>query len=167
EGQGWEIAAYLLGHERGSMSLVVLIEEMFDSLRTIGARERSGDVAVADTRAFGRGLAAAEIDYMALRQTAERIMRAVTADRPVGHAASVLKLGRNRLTQDVARLMLEAGGYAALPSDPDGIRGAGPPPDAPHLFRMAPEYFDSRKSSIAGGTEEIQKDLVARRMLGL
>jgi len=167
EGQGWEIANYLLGHERGSMSLVVLIEEFFDSLRSIGAAERAGDRPVAETPAFRRALAEAEIDYMSLRQSAASIMRAVSADRPVGHAASVVKLGRNRVTQSVARLMLEAGGYAAAPFDPLAIRGEGAPPTPDYLFRMAPEYFDSRKSSIAGGSEEIQKDLVARRMLGL
>lgn len=167
EGQGWEIANYLLGHERGSMSLVVLIEEMFDSLRTISQSEPSGAQSFAETAAFRRSLAEVEIDYMALRQTAEIIMRAVTADQAVGHAASVLKLGRNRVTQSVSRLMLEAGGYTALASDPMAIRGAAPLPTPEYLFRMAPEYFDSRKSSIAGGSEEIQKDLVARRMLGL
>ena len=104
---------------------------------------------------------------MALRVTAEKIMQDVTADRAVGKLASVVKLGRNRSTQDVARLMFEAGGYSAMPYDPLAIRGGGPLPDPKYLFRMAPEYFDSRKSSIAGGSEEIQKDLIARRILGL
>lgn len=167
EGQGWEIANYLLGHERGSMSLVVLIEEMFDSLRTISQTEASGADAYADSASYRRSLAEVEIDYMAVRHTAESIMRAVTADHAVGHAASVLKIGRNRVTQSVARLMLEAGGYTAMASDPQSIRGAAPLPTPDYLFRMAPEYFDSRKCSIAGGSEQIQKDLVARRMLGL
>jgi len=167
EGQGWEIANYLLGHERGSMSLVVLIEEMFDCLRTISQAEPADGAPFGDSAEFRRALAAVEIDYIALRHTAETIMRAVTADRAVGHGASVLKLGRNRVTQSVARLLLEAGGYTALASDPQAIRGVAPPPAPDYLFRMAPEYFDSRKNSIAGGSEEIQKDLVARRMLGL
>lgn len=167
EGQGWQIANYLLGHERGSMSLVVLIEEMFDALREIATTERAGPEPIAKTAAFRRALAEVEIDYMSVRQSAEKIMRAVTADSAVGHAASVVKLGRNRVTQSVARLMLEAGGYAAMASDPMAIRGEAAPPDPEYLFRMAPEYFDSRKVSIAGGSTEIQKDLVARRILGL
>lgn len=167
EGQGWEIANYLLGHERGNMSLIVLITEMFDRLGEISQSEQAGPRRVADMPSFRRAQAAAEIDYMSIRQTADRFIKAVAADQPAGHGSSVLKLGRNRLTQSVARLMLEAGGYAALEGDPLGIRGAGPPPALDYLFRMAPEYFDSRKSSIAGGSEEIQKDLVARRMLGL
>lgn len=167
EGQGWEIANYLLGHERGNLSLIVLITEMFDCLGDIARSERAGPIAVADTPAFRRARAAAEIDYMSIRQTADRLINAVAADQPAGHSSSVLKLGRNRLTQSVARLMLEAGGYTALESGPLGIRGAGAHPTPDYLFRMAPEYFDSRKSSIAGGSEEIQKDLVARRMLGL
>ncbi|MGZ0187728.1 MAG: acyl-CoA dehydrogenase family protein [Alphaproteobacteria bacterium] len=167
EGQGWEIANYLLGHERGSMSLVVLIEEMFDSLREMAMAELVGPSPVAETASFRRSLAEVEIDYIALRQSAEKIMRAVTTDSAVGHAASVVKLGRNRVTQSIARLMLEAGGYTAMAYSPQAIRGEAPPPEPEYLFRMAPEYFDSRKSSIAGGSEEIQKDLVARRMLGL
>ena len=91
----------------------------------------------------------------------------VTADTPVGHAASVVKLGRNRATQAVARLKMEAGGYAAMEYDPQAIRGEAPLPERDYLFRMAPDYFDSRKVTIAGGSTEIQKDLVARRMLGL
>lgn len=167
EGQGWEIANYLLGHERGNMSLVVLIEEMFDSLREIATAERAGSNSVTDTLGFRKSLAEVEIEFMVVRQSAEKIMRAVTADSAVGHAASVVKLGRNRVTQSVARLMLEAGGYSAMASDPMAIRGEAPPPEPELLFRMAPEYFDSRKVSIAGGSTEIQKDLVARRMLGL
>ncbi len=52
-------------------------------------------------------------------------------------------------------------------ADPEAIRGRGGLPDPNYLFRRAPEYLDSRKSSIAGGSEEIQKDLIARRILGL
>jgi alkylation response protein AidB-like acyl-CoA dehydrogenase len=166
EGQGWDIANYLLGHERGSMSLVMLIEEMFDSLREMAMAELAGPSPVAETAAFRRSLAEAEIDCITLGQSAEKIMRAVTADSAVGHAASVVKLGRNRVTQSIARLMLEAGGYFAMACAPRAISGEAPPPEPEYLFRMAPEYFDSRKSSIAGGSEEIQKDLVARRCLG-
>lgn len=167
EGQGWEIANYLLGHERGNMSLVVMIEEIFDTLREITTTERAGSTDVATTPAFKRALAEVEIDYMVVRQSAEKIMRAVTADSAVGHVASVVKLGRNRATQSVARLMLEAGGYSAMASDPMAIRGESAPPEPKLLFRMALEYSDSRKVSIAGGSTEIQKDLVARRVLGL
>jgi alkylation response protein AidB-like acyl-CoA dehydrogenase len=122
---------------------------------------------MAVTPSFRRALAEVAIEYMVVRQSAEKIMHAVMADSAVGHAASVVKLGRNRVTQSVARLMLEAGGYSAMASDPMAIRGEAPPPEPELLFRMAPEYFDSRKVSIAGGSTEIQKDLVARRMLGL
>ena len=55
EGQGWEIANYLLGHERGNMSLVVLIEEMFDSLREIATGERAGSNSVTDTARLPQG----------------------------------------------------------------------------------------------------------------
>jgi alkylation response protein AidB-like acyl-CoA dehydrogenase len=117
EGQGWEIANYLLGHERGNMSLVVLIEEIFDSLREIATAERAGSTSITDTAGFRRALAEVEIEYMVVRQSAEKIMHAVTADSAIGHAASVVKLGRNRVTQSVARLTLEAGGWrlAAIP----------------------------------------------------
>jgi alkylation response protein AidB-like acyl-CoA dehydrogenase len=167
EGQGWEIANYLLGHERGNMSLVVIIEEMLDCLGEIAATQRAGSGAFAETEAYRRARAEVEIDYAVVRHSAEKIMHLVTADSAVGHAASVVKLGRNRVTQAVARLKLEAGGYAAMESDPLAIRGEAPSPEVDCLFRMAPDYFDSRKVTIAGGSTEIQKDLVARRMLGL
>jgi hypothetical protein len=167
EGEGWKLANHLLGHERGNMSQIMMIGEMFDTLGEISETESAGATTVAESTDFRRSLAKIEIEYMALRVTAEKIMQDVTADRAVGKLASVVKLGRNRSTQDVARLMFEAGGYSAMPYDPLAIRGGGPLPDPKYLFRMAPEYFDSRKSSIAGGSEEIQKDLIARRILGL
>ncbi len=167
EGEGWKLANHLLGHERGNMSHIMMIEEMFDTLTEISASESAGATTVAESADYRRSLAKIEIEHMAVRVTAEKIMQEVTADRAVGKLSSVVKLGRNRSTQDVARLMFEAGGYSAVPTDPMAIRGEGPLPDPKYLFRMAPEYFDSRKSSIAGGTEEIQKDLIARRILGL
>lgn len=167
EGEGWKLANHLLGHERGNMSHIMMIEEMFDTLTEISTSESAGATTVAESTDFRRSLAKIEIEHMAVRVTAEKIMQEVTADRAVGKLSSVVKLGRNRSTQDVARLMFETGGYSAIPADPMAIRGEGPLPDPKYLFRMAPEYFDSRKSSIAGGTEEIQKDLIARRILGL
>lgn len=167
EGEGWTLANHLLGHERGNMSHFMMIEEMFDTLTKISTSESAGTTTVAESLDFRRSLAKIKIEHMALRVTAEKIMQEVTADRTVGKLASVVKLGRNRSTQDVARLMFEAGGYSAMPYDPLAIRGEGPLPEPKYLFRMAPEYFDSRKSSIAGGSEEIQKDLIARRILGL
>jgi hypothetical protein len=149
------------------MSHIMMIEEMFDTLAEISASESAGATSVAESTDYRRALAKIEIEHMAVRVTAEKIMHDVTADRSVGKLASVVKLGRNRSTQDVSRLMFEAGGYSAVPADPKAIRGEGPLPDPKYLFRMAPEYYDSRKSSIAGGTEEIQKDLIARRILGL
>lgn len=167
EGQGWEIANYLLGHERGNMSLVVIVEELFDCLDEIATTERAGPATFAETGAYRKARAEVEIEYAVVRHSAEKIMHAVTADTAVGHAASVVKLGRNRVTQAVARLKMEAGGYTAMEADPQAIRGAAPSPEKDNLFRMAPDYFDSRKLTIAGGSTEIQKDLVARRMLGL
>jgi alkylation response protein AidB-like acyl-CoA dehydrogenase len=167
EGEGWKLANHLLGHERGNMSHIMMIEEMLDTLTEISASESAGATTVSESTDFRRALAKIEIEHMAVRVTAEKIMQEVTADRSVGKLASVVKLGRNRSTQDVAQLMFKAGGYSAVPADPMAIRGDGPLPDPKYLFRMAPEYFDSRKSSIAGGTEEIQKDLIARKILGL
>ena len=167
EGQGWEVANYLLGHERGNMSLVVIIEEMLECLGEIAVTQRAGSGRFAETEAYRRARAEIDIDYTVVRHSAEKIMHAVSADSAVGHAASVVKLGRNRVTQAVARLKLEAGGYAAMESDPLAIRGEAAPPEMDYLFRMAPDYFDSRRVTIAAGSTEIQKDLVARRMLGL
>jgi alkylation response protein AidB-like acyl-CoA dehydrogenase len=167
EGQGWKIANYLLGHERGNMSLVVIIEELFDMLKNIAQSELDGQAAVAETDSFKKALAEIEIEYITLRESANNIMRAVTADTAIGHASSVVKLGRNRSTQDISRLMMEAGGYTSLAFDPLAIRGERQLNGPDYLFRLACEYFDSRRHSIAGGSQEIQKDLVARRMLGL
>ena len=63
--------------------------------------------------------------------------------------------------------MFDTVGYSAMLYDPMAIRGEGPLAEPKYLFRMAPEYFDTRKNSIAGGSEEIQKKLIARRILGL
>lgn len=169
EGQGWAIAKYLLGHERSNGSGVSMIKWRAQKLREMAREERVDGERLEDEPAFRRKVADLESDLINLEQTSLRVLASASADQPIGPEASVLKFRMACMQQAVTELMMEAGAYYAHPLDRDALRGQSNAeqvgPD--YQFRMAPEYFQMRGTSIAGGSNEIQKNIIAKRVLGL
>jgi alkylation response protein AidB-like acyl-CoA dehydrogenase len=170
EGDGWRVAKYLLGHERSNPNGLAVCAALLARLEAIAAREPTGDGRrLWDDPAFRSKIAAVAARLDALELTALRVLAAAGADKPVGTEASVVKLGRNEALKITAELLLECGGLYAHPFEESILRGHS---DAAavggdDVFRMNAEYFESRRASIAGGTDEVQKDIIAKRMLGL
>jgi alkylation response protein AidB-like acyl-CoA dehydrogenase len=76
----------------------------------------------------------------------------------------------SELRKDISELGMQAGAYYANPFDPKAIRegwGNEEPIGADYIFKLAPDYFEMRARSIAGGSNEIQKNIIAKRVLGL
>ena len=171
EGDGWRIAKYLLGHERSSSAGVAGAVRMLGKLRSIANAERDGDGAqLIKDQAFRSRLSDLEVRLEGLRMTAARNLARASADQPVGPEASVLKLGMAEIRKDIAELGCIAGGYYASPFDPVAIRegwGNQEPIGADYIFKLSPDYFEMRARSIAGGSNEIQKNIIAKRVLGL
>jgi alkylation response protein AidB-like acyl-CoA dehydrogenase len=114
-------------------------------------------------------MAELEQSLEALELTSLRSLAQSAADKPVGPEASMLKMRTGDAIQRAGELLMEAGAYYAQPFEARAIRsGWNEEPVGPdYLFRMSPEYFDHRAMSIAGGSHEVQKNIIAKAVLGL
>ncbi len=169
EGQGWTIAKYLLGHERSNASYVSINRRNLAKLKAIATDQQIDGRPLSEHSEFRRLIAEVEIMLETLSTTSLRQLATAGADKPVGPEASVLKMRTGDVFQRIHELMMEAGGYAIAPFVPEAIReGWNEEPVGPdYLFRMAPDYFEARAMSIAGGSHEVQKNIIAKAVLGL
>ncbi|GAB4357220.1 MAG: acyl-CoA dehydrogenase family protein [Immundisolibacter sp.] len=165
EGEGWTIAKFLLGHERSNIAGVARSKQQLRRLKRI-ARERG---LLADRR-FADRLAALEIDLLALEYTDLRALWEEADGQPPGPQASLLKIRGTQIQQAITELLMQAVGPYALPYDLtvlklgwQGVEPVGPEYAAP----LAASYFDNRKTSIYGGSNEIQKNIIAKAVFGL
>lgn len=158
EGRGWQVAKALLTHERTSLTNVALSRRLVAGLWAI-AKERA-DPAIA------RKIASAAAALEALEISEQRTL----SDRAdPGPHASFLKLRGTEIVQDLTSLYLEAAGLHALPFLPDQAwpEPFSAPVGAPWAQRETLRYFTGRTASIAGGSDEVQRDIIAKRVLGL
>ncbi len=169
EGQGWEIAKYLLEWERGGTLFAARLRRKVDHLRQVAGIEVDGGQPILADPVFANKLAALEIDLTALEFTELRIMAALDAGGSTGPMSSVIKLRTAQLTQDIAELGVEALGYGALPWDPARpLYNRNEPAIGPeHGIGMVPAHLNARAYTIFGGSAEIQKDILAKMLLGL
>jgi alkylation response protein AidB-like acyl-CoA dehydrogenase len=169
EGQGWTIAKYLLGHERSNASYVSINKRNLAKLKAIATDQELNGRPLAEDTEFKQLIAEVEIELETLAATSLRQLANASADKPVGPEASVLKMRTGDVFQRIHELMMMAGGYSVAPFVPEAIRGGwNEEPIGPeYLFRMAPDYFEARAMSIAGGSHEVQKNIIAKGVLGL
>jgi len=165
EGKGWGIAKFLLGHERSNIAGVARSKQQLRRLKRIAA-ERG---LLADRR-FADQLARLEIDLLALEFTDLRALWEEAAGHAPGPQASLLKIRGTQIQQALTELLMQAVGPYALPYDAKvlklGWQGAAPVgPD--YAAPLAASYFDTRKTSIYGGSNEIQKNIIAKAVFGL
>jgi len=168
EGKGWTYAKYLLEFERGNTYAPGLMK-MLEKVRKIAALELSdsGEPLIRDPE-FRRKLSEAEIRVEALNATELRIFSAMGSGQPVGPASSMLKLTGSETQQAITELTLEAVGAYALPFVADTFAQSNEPRAGPdYAAPAAPAYFNYRKASIYAGSNEIQKNIMAKLVLGL
>jgi alkylation response protein AidB-like acyl-CoA dehydrogenase len=169
ENQGWTVAKYLLEFERGGGSAAGL-KVSLGRVREM-AREEGGDLGrpLLDDPDFRRRLASAEIAVEAIEMTEHRVMSALSAGRNPGPASSMLKTQGTEAMQRIDELAIDvAAHYAAV--DQPGARepGSNETPIGPdHSLVAMPRYLNNRAASIYGGSNEIQRDIMARLVLGL
>ena len=160
EGRGWDYAKHLLGHERSGIARIGLSKERLAQLRHLETSLAAEGVL--DAREQGRlrrKLVEAEIELRALELTQLRVVAADAKGGGAGSAASILKVKGTELQQRMTELTMELAGPAgfAVPvGDGDGW-----------IHSAAPYYFTMRKVSIFGGSNEIQKNIIAKTVLGL
>ncbi|GAA1920617.1 acyl-CoA dehydrogenase family protein [Nocardioides lentus] len=152
---GWDYAKFLLGNERVGVAPVGATKRVLAQ-----AKEWAGAEQLADPLVAAR-IAELENELLALELTALRVV-ANSADGKPHPASSVLKLKGTELQQAVSELVVDLAGPAALAS------GAGDDSTVPQWARRAtPAYLNLRKASIYGGSNEIQRQIIAKTILGL
>lgn len=168
-GQGWTQARYLLSLERTGIARVGQSKREIARLKALAARQRTPFGSLMDDRDFVRRIARLEIALMALELTTLRMLSALKNGEQPGAAANVLKIKGSELQQDISEAMMDAVGEHAFAYDPhawsDGTPGnTAVPPEAAGLAGI---YFNTRKVTIYGGSNEIQRNILASRTLGL
>lgn len=169
ENQGWTCAKYLLTYERTNIAGVGLSMAALAQLKAAAAnRIRNGRSHLEDP-SFAARLARIEIDLENMKTTNLRMIAAVAGGGVPGAESSMLKIRGSEIRQQISALKRRAMGPHARPfvaaALADGFSGdvPGPAGAAPSAAR----YFNDRKLSIYGGSNEIQKNIIAKMILGL
>ncbi len=156
EGKGWTIAKFLLGHERTSIAGVPLCQAALATMKDL----RDADDNLRDDPRVDEDLAALEVDLIALEYTNLRALERAESGKPPGPESSGLKIKGTELQQAMAEYRVEMGAYASLPWQADAIGEAA-------YADAVSNYNIGRASTIYGGTNEIQKNVLAKFALGL
>jgi alkylation response protein AidB-like acyl-CoA dehydrogenase len=170
EGKGWTYGKVLLQHERTGMATVSRSEYRLNQLKEQTAQSVHGGVPLLHDQSFARKIAAVEIELKALEYTELRTLAAVAVGKAPGPESSILKIKGTEVQQQLDKLFLEAAGYYGLPYVPAQYRLDVP--EAEWIgdgaeTRSSLTYFNNRKATIYGGSNEIQKNIVAKHVLGL
>jgi alkylation response protein AidB-like acyl-CoA dehydrogenase len=169
EDNGWTYAKVLLGFERTGIAGIGRSRNFLGKVREIAANEPMGEGTLHDDPDFRLKIAAVEVDLLALETVVMKVLAAEGAGKEVGPEASLLKIKATEIQQAISELLFEAIGNYAHPFVPESMdAGWNEDPIGPdYAAALAPQYFNWRKRSIYGGTNEIQKNIIAKRVLGL
>ncbi len=168
EGKGWTYAKYLLEFERGNAYSPGLQASLNRIRAYAGSNERDGQPLIEEPD-FRRRVNETEIAVRAMEFTELRILGALAAGQNVGPESSMLKCRGTELQQQVTELALESVGFQGLPF-------LHPPPEPGfneepvfdwESHKAPPRYFNMRKSSIYAGSNEVQRNIMAKLVLGL
>ena len=165
EGRGWTVAKYLLGYERLNQGRIGIAKRTLARLKDYcGSIAKDGRALIEDVR-FRDRIARIEVELMALELTNLRMLDQMRrSGRPPGAEVSILKIKGTEIHQAISELFVQAAGPRALPLDPLG--GAFDGADA-FEAAVAPRFMNLRKMTIYGGSNEIQRNIIAKAMLGL
>jgi alkylation response protein AidB-like acyl-CoA dehydrogenase len=174
ENKGWTYAKFLLGHERTNNAGIGNCKRNLQRLKRIAAAQPSNGRPLSEDPRFRERIAQVELELMALEITNLRVLSAEAGEaRAPGPEASILKIKGSEIIQQLAELQMQALGHDALISVPEALEldWAPPPLLADHYPEYAPplsgQYFNQRKTTIYAGSTEIQKNIIAKLILGL
>ncbi|MCY1350014.1 putative acyl-CoA dehydrogenase FadE17 [compost metagenome] len=168
ENQGWTCAKYLLTHERTSIAGIGLAKQMLARLKQIASAEVRNGVPLIDDAQFRAQIAELEIQLMGIEMSNLRILAAARDGGVPGPESSFLKIKGTEIRQAITYLMSKALGPYAMPFIEDEL-GYGEQPDLYRDYSTTPltQYLDMRKASVYGGSNEIQKNIIAKMILEL
>ncbi len=170
ENKGWTYAKVLLTHERTNIAGVPRAKRRLLALQRIAAATDDGFGGTMATNAvFAKKLADVEIELMALEFAELRTLAALSVGKAPGPESSILKIVGTELAQAMDELFVELAGYHCVPFLPEqfeeGYQGEHIGPG--NAAAAALTYFNNRKLSIFGGSNEIQRNIISKAVLGL
>ncbi|MBC7702150.1 acyl-CoA dehydrogenase family protein [Aquabacterium sp.] len=170
ENQGWTYAKYLLAHERTNIADVNRAKRELERLKRIAVTE-----GVYDDVRFRDQIALLEVDIVALEMMVLRVLGAEKGGKSALEVAGLLKIRGSEIQQRYTELMMLAAGPYAVPFlfeameagwQGDQYFAGGFPGGALHAAPLAANYFNYRKTTIYGGSNEVQRNIVAQTLLG-
>ncbi len=169
ENKGWTYAKFLLAHERSGIAGVARSKRGVEQLKEIAQHEMLDGEPLLQDMGFATKISQLEIDLAALEITELRTLAGEQAGKGPGPESSLLKVKGTEIQQRLTELTLEAVGHYGMPDfrsfPADGSNDFPIGPDYAHS--AAPTYFNMRKTSIYGGSNEIQRNIITKMVLGL
>src|SRR5580698_6543256 len=165
ENKGWTYAKFLLVNERSGIAGVARSKKAIERLKEIGRSELIDGKPLIETEEFTRKIAETEIDLAALEYTELRTLAQESKGQMAGPESSILKIKGTEVQQRITELTVEAIGYYAYPNERGFSSNEFIGPD--YAIGEAGHYFNMRKTSIYGGSNEIQRNIIAKAVLGL
>ncbi len=163
ENKGWTYAKYLLTHERTNIAGVGFSQAGLASVKRIARAEMAGDKPLMQNPHFAARVAQVEMDLMAMSTTNLRIISQAAAGGAPGVEASMLKVKGTIIRQEINDLARRAAGVYAMPFASEAMEGSNEAlPDPNSAGPVAAQYFNNRKLSIFGGSNEIQRGIIAK-----
>lgn len=167
ENQGWTYAKFLLTHERTNIAGVGFSQAGLAAVKRLAGAEQHRGRPLIENPHFAARVAQAEIDLMAMSTTNLRIISAAAGGQAPGVESSMLKVKGTQIRQEINDLARRAAGVYAMPFASEGVAGGNEPPIGPEgTAPVAAQYFNNRKLSIFGGSNEIQRNIIAKVKLG-
>ena len=161
-GKGWTVAKYLLGHERMNTARIGASQRELEKLKDFAARQMKDGRPLLEDPRFRDRVTRVEVELMALSVTNLRFLDQLRGGRAPGAEVSMLKIKGTEIQQALTELMMQAVGPHAQPR----AAIANDHFDA-FAATLAPRYCNYRKTSIYAGSNEIQRNIIAKMALGL
>ena len=163
ENKGWTYAKYLLAHERTNIADVNRAKRELERLKRIAKAEQ-----VWDDRRFRDQIALLEVDIVALEMMVLRVLSAEQGGKKALDVAGLLKIRGSEIQQRYTELMMLAGGPYSVPYLHEAMEAGwqGDHVGAAYLAPLAGSYFNTRKTTIYGGSNEVQRNIVSQTVLG-
>jgi len=166
ENEGWTYAKFLLGHERSGIAAVARSKRAVQRIKDIAKAELMDGSPLIKDPDFERKIAELEVNLTALEYTELRTLARESQGKGPGPESSILKIKGTEVQQRITELLVEAVGYYSMPY----LRNIGNnvlPVGPDHAHMISPHYFNMRKTSIYGGSNEIQRNIISKMVLGL
>jgi alkylation response protein AidB-like acyl-CoA dehydrogenase len=168
ENKGWTYAKYLLEFERGGNPYSPRLRSAFEKLKRVVRAQMDGEQSLADDHDWRTKLAQMDIEISGLEMFEQDFYAKLTSGQNPGPLSSMIKLRGTEVMQRAQEYAVEAVSDYAAPFSPPRLPNANEPQIGPEGAQtFAPRYFNGRKMTIYGGSSEVQRNIMAKAMLGL